>query len=636
MPKVGPVWSGSICHLPTQKKVGSRISLGNKRLDLGNFTLAPKTLLMEAINELNFPASASIIHKFARAIREIETSDIARDILNSPLQDLVSLDITRLFSIIEDAIEKTWAVKSRYSGSLLATACYKRISTPLGDGNHIKDSGFSSRFSPTNKIIKNSAARRPLTQSENKNKYIDYPNPADIIASINFNSFAERNEQAFLESAKRQGEIARLCQLSFKHHDEIVEKIIKIKSQKKLSLPTGRGGFNKYGLLSRNNFLSLNKENQLNFLLHLSEYHKWHEITPTNKEAYPLDSAELLLPKKHIDSQGSRKEILLSDYFLTASAVGACVVAIQNSTGLNSEVIESLSPNDIERSKYGYRLVGIKGKTDQIIEKEIFEKSTLKNEDIALTHKVAICGLELLLKNASNIEKYTHSKASSILLTINKKAPRNKVRIFSNIGVYKLIRAFCSYHEIINFDTRYLRELKLQTHSLSPEENIYTSQQLAGHTSPRTTETYTFTKVLSHLQMANIRRYMDMLAGSILWRTNRLGILEESGLTQRNIKLNLLFPIENLVTANRSIIDKWIDSGFKTKIHIGKDELTQCAIQFEYYKKNIDNIQQLNSKKFLEHHIPRIIACLAIHNVILMSQFASVYRSIRSDINAAK
>lgn len=227
MPKVSPVWSGSTCHLPTQKKVGSRISLGNKKLDLSNFTRAPDTLLMQAIGALNYPAPASLIHKFARAIREIETSNAARDILNTPLKELDSLDIARLFSIIEDTIEKSWAIKSIYSTSLLAMGPYKRISTPIGDGRQIRECGFSSRFSPTSKSIKNSAASIPLEPLSNKNRHIRKSSPSDIIATIDFNSFAERNEKAFLESAKRQGEIAKLCQITFDHHSSVVETIKK-------------------------------------------------------------------------------------------------------------------------------------------------------------------------------------------------------------------------------------------------------------------------------------------------------------------------------------------------------------------------------------------------------------------------
>lgn len=369
-------------------------------------------------------------------------------------------------------------------------------------------------------------------------------------------------------------------------------------------------------------------------MLQLSEELNWHIIAPQNEIPYHNDSAKNLFVLNHINSLGSRKEILLADHYLPTYVVGACVVAIQNATGLNSEVIESLSQNDIEKSKFGYRLVGIKGKTDQIVERELFEKSSISNEDIELSLKVAITGLELLLKNVKEIEKFTKIKVPSILATINKKSPRNEIRQFTQIGAYKLIKEFCQYHKILRFDTRYLRELKLQTHSLSPDENIYTSQQLAGHTSAKTTEIYTFTNVLSHLQMANIRRYMDMLAGSILWRTNRLGILEKSGLSKRKFKLDLLFPIDNLATTEKSMVDEWIESGFKSPVHIGKDELIQCSIQFEYYKRNIDNLPQINPKRFVEHDIPRILTCLALHKVILMSQFASIYRAIRSETNA--
>lgn len=633
---LSPIWSGSTCFLPTQKKVGSRISYGKKKIDLSGFDLGPDTLLMHAIAALKYPAAAAIIHKFARAIREITPSQSSRDILNSPLQNLLATDIARLFASIEDAIEKNWAKKYRYGNFLSATAPFKYISEPIGDGSQVGASGFASRFlTDKRKEAKDSAAERLLRAEDSlktDNSSLKKSGPSSILDSIHFNSFTERNEKSFLASAKRHGEIAGLCQTVLTHHTEVAEKIKTIKSQTLFEMPNGHGGFNRQGLLSRGIYLSLPKDKQLRYLLYLVEKEKWHEITPQNATPYPTDCAIDLFIFKHINDIGTRKEILLSDYFLPEYVVGACCVAIQNATGLNTEVIESLSDNDIEKTKNGYRMVGIKGKTDQVVEREIFENSKIDNEDLAFANETGRLALELLLENAAKIKIVLKQKSIPLLTTLHRTSPRGKTRKFSQVGAYKLILAFCRYNKIQAFDTRYLRELKLQTHSLSPDENIYTSQQLAGHTSAQTTEIYIFTKVLSHLQMANIRRYMDMIAGSILWRTNRTGALTESGLNNRGFNLNLLFPIPNHHTDEVAVIDKWIESGLSSKITIGKDELAQCAIQFEFYRKNIENLPQSNPKYFVEHHLPRMLICLALHKVILTSQFAPIYRAIRRQV----
>lgn len=620
---MGPTFEGTSCVLPHLKKAGRHLGHGSVRVDLSAFSMAPDSLLMLVIASSHYPLSASHSFKFRRALQAICNNPVAVKILNSRPCELSSRDVIHLFNCIEDEIQLHWGKSSKRDGSGQARHLLLAFPDVLSDGATIRTCGFKTRFkAPARKQQKTSSSLTPFYKNKNEPSE---STPSDLFLNIQFNSFEERNKQAFTASKKRNEKIAALCLDSFSQYKAASDLILNEKARGNIDLKLVRS--RRVGRLSRTSFKGLNEDEQLRYLVNLIESENWYAGTPIDLSDYPLDKIEKLAFNQRIDTNKIRKELLFCDYYLPKSVVAACCVAIQNDTALNTEVIESLTAGDIEKTKKGYKITGVKGKTDQIISKEIPINNS-EPEGVDISGEAGIKAIQLLLSNAENIKKNLGIEFIPLLSTLNLRFHTRKPIQFTQQCAYDLIRFFCKSHDLINFNTRYLRHLTLQTHSLSPAGNIYSTQALANHASISTTDDYIFTTVLSSLYTANIRRFMDMMAASILWRTNRNGLLEKSGLNKRGFDLNILFPLKWSENNGDSMIDHWIDSSFKEKISLGLDEFYQNKIQYEYYIQNIQKLSGENYTQFVYKHLPRILTCISLHRIILLSPFAHFYRNI--------
>jgi hypothetical protein len=293
---------------------------------------------------------------------------------------------------------------------------------------------------------------------------------------------------------------------------------------------------------------------------------------------------------------------------------------------VNTDVISGLTRSDVEKTKRGYRFVGLKTKTDQIQGRDVEEPTEDGQQKLHATSSAAVRAFDLLLKNAETIERIHGRTFVPLVICLNLQFHKAEHLAFSEKGAWLLIQIFCKLHNINAFDTRYLRHLGLQTHVLSPEGSIYSAQALAGHANINTTLMYIYTNVTRHLHLANIRRFMDMLAASILWRTGRIGLLEETGLDKRGFNLQLLFPLEGDDETEKSTVDEWLESDCTKSISVGLDELHQCAAQYGYYLENLQTLPQRNPHRFTVVHVPRILTCYALRNIILASPYAAAYR----------
>lgn len=628
----GPRWSGSVCELPTRKAVGGVSQLARLSLDLRSFSRRPDSFLRLAIENQSFPMQHAIANKFQRALREISQDAAAVGILNSRPKDLTFHDVKQLFGLIEDKVAGWGTEKSRHSMAAHALKALREMPEPLGDGTTAFTCGFTTRF-PSPPRSKQHAAERPFKRASGEVDSAvhaeDGVAPALLIDAIRFNSLAERDSKAYQLGAERQTEIAKLCIATFERHDSLVQALLRANAAGLPELGSRcyaikeKGGRGKRSVLVR-----LSADDQLRVVLYLMARDERHLRVPSG-QALPLTGISLLdeaFPADWLLTPARRLELLMSTHYLPAHIVATCLAAIQNDQPVNTEVLSSLTRGDVRRTRRGYRFVGIKGRTNHIVGREAEAHEARDSERLHFTSTAAIRAFDLLLQNAASIEEHLGITFVPLLSCQNLHYAKGTKVTFKVKTPWELLQLFCDFHGLSRFNTRYLRDLGLQTHVLSPEGNIYSAQALAGHADIGTTEIYVYTHVIRYLHMSNIRRFMDMLAASILWRTGRTDMLEQSGLGARGFELQLLFPLPDTDGDEPAVVDQWIRSNYQTQISLGLDELQQCAAQYQYYVECLPTLAQRNAYQFISMHVPRILTCLAMREVVLASPYSAFYR----------
>lgn len=477
----GPAWKGSWCVLPTRHSASGKQVYGSLHLDLKAFSRLQGSFLRLAIDSQSYPLHRAVGNKFQRALQEISGDPTAVEILNSAPDLLTAADIGRLFSVIEGKVA-TWGKVSRYTMAQHALKVLREMPERLGDGTTASESGFSTRFEMPTRSAKAHAAERPLRKPASPIEgggHAEVAEPPPLIDAIQFHSLAERDSKAYGAGTRRQEEIAELCLKCFAQHDELVQRLKAAKAAGVPQLNSRQTGIGNGGLMDPNVLLRLPEGDQLQVILHVMEREKFHIASPTLCGHLPLEGLKFLeryLPDGLHVSHGLRRELLLSDYYLPAHVIAACVVALQNDKLLNTEVIFSLTSGDVEKSKKGYRFTGVKGKTGQIQSREVnLPDPAAPPKALHFTNQAAVRALDLLLAHAQTIEHFQKRSFVPLVSCLHQKFPKGPKLVFIRKSAWHLIQVFCGHNNINRFDTRYLRHLALQTHVLSPEGTPYSA-----------------------------------------------------------------------------------------------------------------------------------------------------------------
>lgn len=627
------LWTASGCVIPSRKTEAGRTIYGHFPIELPEFNLAPTSFLRQALEHLSFPVQVSVLGPIRRALDALRLDEEAIRILNSSPQKLDSSDLRSLFAKIDSASEG-WGKKSLADTRRHARKPYFECPVRLSDGNLPKKCGFRTAAPGKRRPRK---ALKIGTAAELQ----DYQRPEGeptipMLDALQFNSLQERNSAAHAAGLKAQTDLLSSIESTFDLHQKWVERIRLLKTNglsndipRRIRTTLEAGGSPKPKALKK-----LPEEIQLSILLYITERDGLHQGNPSRSESksFPIAIAELselspLLPKK---TARYAREALLADYYLPRHVVTAAMLAIQAETWLNTETIVSMTSSSLRKTKRGYEFTGLKGRTDQ------FQNGLIRNErdgqPPSFESKAAVAAIDMLLENIGKIERYLGKTDLPVLSSLSLLFKTGK-HSFSVTNPLTAIAEFCQLHGRASFDTRFLRNLGVQVDYLSPEGSIFRAQVTLGHAELATTEDYLRTNVIHFLHQANIRRYMDMLAASILWRTGRTGLLEKHGLHTRNFKLDLLFPLDDAAPSeSNSVIERWIESSGKAEIAIGLDEMEQCALQHQHYLREIHNLTQ-NRLAFIRMHIPRILCCVAMRQIFLTSTHASLYKKIEETFN---
>lgn len=635
LPRDNMTWTRSTIYLPSRSKKHQVLSESQVLIENERIRAEKGSFLHEVLESAVYPLDSTTAGSFKRAVLWMAEDDSALQILRSRPQDLNASDIFYLFTLIDKKVSSL-KIASEYAMMIHCRRLFIQFPKRLGDDNLVSEIGYRSSI--------RHAPRSTKTQASEKfSQHIESPlAPVGQTHALNFNSFAERNQQAFKQGEMTKRFLAQLCEESISAHEVLVQEITVGKSANLNDLPLRTRKSLSKKTLSFKTFQKLPNEKKFKVALWYFEIKNYHLSRPGQLmlALTEIDELKRFSPKSRPATARECMELMLSDYYLPRNIIISCFIALQLETHLNAETITSLTLKSVQKSKDGYIITGTKSRVDAIISKSIDIETNKKREqelyqEVEITKSIAIKALQLLMNNAEAITRAFKVEDPLLLTHIRLTARKGSLRC-GPIRIDRALTAWCTHYNIPKFDSRYLRLLGAQVEYLSPDGNIYSVQAKLNHRDIGTTYTYLNTNINKWLHQSNIRRYMDMIAASIYWRTGRDEKLLRSGLNIRNFKTNLLFPIESGKSKSNNIVDQWLESAGSKIISMGIDEIQQCAYQFVFYKKQVEFLAGSNPAAFIKYHIPRILICLAMKRIINESIYANILREAEKNASTEK
>jgi hypothetical protein len=562
-------------------------------------------------------------------------------LLNASPQILDQRRIKRLFTLIEDVVAAEYEGSTRYTTSLSARYIFQLFPLPLGDGHGVKSCGFKTRF------------QAPLRNRGRHHTRVGETEEATApLRSIEFDTLQSLKANTNAKLVERKAPILQLCLEVLESHEQVV-------AQLRLAQESGLDGLPapmRRRLLAgfapeRKPFLGLGQQAKLQVALFL-----WG-ITGSLAVAKPYEdiaSSSRLRHKKWRNSRTvwlsdvplpnslalgedfeARREVLLSHICPTRKVAFICLVSLMAETGLNKQTLKGTKFRDIEPLSQGYRLRGVKLKTDQIQTRDVFSSVPELGDDNGFTvvSPLAVKALKVLLNASaeSPTDPQIPERAPLFrVLRLRLKGGSNQFKLLIESGVHSKLRRDNS---LWSFQLRSLRNLALQIHYTSPSGDVFSTAALAGHGSIDVTAQYLEETIISWMHESNINKFMKMLGATILWVVGREAKVEEHELKE-HVSKRLLFPLTGMAPQPRSsAVDDWISSMGTTSLTIGIDEIHHTAFQHNFYKRNLRDLAHANPTAFVKHHLPRAVVCEALRQLILASPHKGLLRAFEEAIH---
>jgi hypothetical protein len=588
-------------------------------LDLTPLQLTERSLLFAVLTELPCPVNMSYTNAFKRVYAALLANPRACEILRAPIDTLTEHDLSQLYSSIEDAIERR-GNKANNCESSHARGIFRLTTARLPGDKALHRKSDRSRF-PTGR---NRPPQKdgPLVTEPASGSLYNSP----ILAK--FDTFPERNKKALDDVIATKASVLEMCAAAFQKHEELVSLLNQARSSGITMLPAA---LQEKALLANptaNTVKRLPPEQQLQLALHLSDRDEYHRNAPGPGKVH-LSGCTALFPYSAKLSPRYLFEILLARHYLPKATQAACIIAIMTDTSWNKETVLDLRMPNVDMRNNKISLTAVKAKSNTIQRAELENSDSNPDNYIKeVAHPVAAKAVRLLMAHAEAVEKYTNHSNPPLVCGFNRHDAG--VVIFDR---YSLIPVFSELFALMQakpFPVKNLRNLGAHIDFLSEGGNIFTTQALLGHSNANQTLEYLKTTLIHRLLEANTRRFMNKMAASILWACGSTGRLEELNISEDDIQ-PALFPASHL-SQEKSVADEWFESSMTRTVSIGVSELRHCALQFAFYMSNFQRLISDNPRRFLSLHLPRVIFCLTLRRVILVSAHAGLFKEIVKEL----
>ncbi|WP_406868128.1 hypothetical protein [Paraburkholderia fungorum] len=627
------VWSKRTLKLSCIRTRGDVETPVTRTLDLVGTGYRRGGLLEEMLASSECPISYLRSYKLVRLLNGAAHDPVVKHIFNTATAKLFPRDLSKLLSHLDDVLDGYGGVtQSSDIGNIRHFLVQCR--TPLADGELIKNIKLSSRHK---EVRRTKAPEHDVYV----NDIFDENFLAKELTSIDFDDLAERDEKAKAILQKSVAETRAVCEQIIKRHDKLVEHLERLSSTElPKSIPTRIRNAVARGSQPRRNFWGqISPED----LLHLHTYvidkaksHQGHRIPAIFPERLNQFWSLPNCLKQETTS------MLLSRHYLPRTVVTACVILLLDNIGWNWATLMTINLENIVEDDSGYTIQGVKHKTGQIQKTELTDLPEADDNDLPddeeedeleegfstlppkkVTDPLCLHALELLMQHRRNIDKYFKPKSNSIFVSM-RFAMRNSPTFLFDVGKLPgYLKKFCRLTGLEEFSFSDLRHRAAHTRYLATGRDIVQTQLFLGHAAADVTTVYLNSTIIRLLGEANLLKYVTLLSDCVFYATGRKDTLDAKQLARVKKNNLLLFPPSTLEDKGVDCIaDRWVDSFGKMPFRIGKPEIAHIALQYRLYTRNLPALVQAGHERFVARHLPRIVFCCALYQVVAIGPLA--------------
>ncbi|MDP3210963.1 hypothetical protein [Methylotenera sp.] len=442
----------------------------------------------------------------------------------------------------------------------------------------------------------------------------------ESISATPFSSITELNEKVKMAYNERLKEILNACEKDIDQHIEYVEKFHQIKKVP-LSKHYEDSFVNRIGSGHKSATSKSNLTGHCDArLIEVRELYKADNLDffwRKDNRFYPASSVEYYGFYRFTTSGqrfygGSSKRIgeKLFGYFLPTRVLLACQIVLMVATASNSASIRSLSRERIQETSDAFYLECLKTKTNKIIRPKIDKRF----------NPLAVKVINLLLQHDRNIGQFGWKRNSDSVFSVLENSGEGF--IFELYTYSSNLEYFRKWHGLEPFLIEDVRDLAAQLDYVTHKDPFRT-QALLGHRNLATTDDYLKGNVIGLLNRANVAEFMRRLAPSIVYSISP-SMVREHGFDADKVDTNLLFPVSNYDDVTNAHSDRWLMNMDGYRFRIDAESIKHCAYQLHYYKVHLDTLITANELRFVSYHLPRILFCRALYNLIKASEYGNL------------
>ncbi|WP_413657857.1 hypothetical protein [Paraburkholderia phenoliruptrix] len=627
------VWSKRTLKLSCIRTRGDVETPVIRTLDLVGTGYRRGGLLEEMLASSECPISYLRSYKLVRLLNGAAHDPVAKHIFNTTTAKLFPRDLSKLLSHLDDVLDGYGGItQSSDIGNIRHFLVQCR--TPLADGELIKNIKLSSRHK---EVRRTKAPEHDVYV----NDIFDENFLAKELTSIDFDDLAERDEKAKAILQKSVAETRAVCEQIITRHDKLVEHLERLSNTElPKSIPTRIRYAVARGSLPRRNFWGqISPED----LLHLHTYvidkaksHQGHRIPAIFPEKL---NQFWSLPNCLRQETTS---MLLSRHYLPRTVVTACVILLLDNIGWNWATLMTVNLENIIEDDSGYTIQGVKHKTGQIQKAALTDLPEADDNDLPddeeedeleegfstlppkkVTDPLCVHALELLMQHRRNIDDNFKPKSNSIFVSM-RFAIRNSPTFLFDVGkLPEYLKKFCRLTGLEEFSFSDLRHRAAHTRYLATGRDIVQTQLFLGHAAADVTTVYLNSTIIRLLGEANLLKYVTLLSDCVFYATGRKDKLDAKQLARVKKNNLLLFPPSTLEDKGVDCVaDRWVDSFGKMPFRIGKPEIAHIALQYRLYTRNLPALVQAGHERFVARHLPRIVFCCALYQVVAIGPLA--------------
>ncbi|MHB9839671.1 hypothetical protein Q8F57_033160 [Paraburkholderia terrae] len=636
------VWTESTLTLACiKRRIGVELPV-SKTLDLSSTGYRPGGLLEEMLADSECPVDDIRADHLFRLLRRATSNPEVLRIFNTAPGLLFQRDLSKLISALDDVIDGYNVLHKSHpirNVKHFLIQCRNR----LADGELIKNVKLTSRH-------KDTKPNKAPAHYVYINDVFDDNFLATEVGSIDFETLAERDEKAKALLQQSLADARSVCKKIIERHEQLVEKL---ESLSATPLPSTiparsrnavkRGGTAKTEVCKR-----LCPDN----LLHLHTHTIDGACAITGKRVSLYGIRRLAdfwsLPNCQ---EGEYFSMLLSRHYLPRSVVTACAILLLIEIGWNWPTLLTVNLSNIIEDEFGYTLQGVKHKTGQIqkanlnelpdaeFDDDFDEESAVEgqatkapNPAKIISDALSVKALSLLIQHRKNIDENFDIQSQSIFVSMRFRDRNSTTFVFGVGRQSEYLKLFCALTGLDEFTFNDLRHRAAHTRYLATGRDIVQTQLFLGHAAADVTTVYLNSTIVRLLGEANLLKYVMLLGDCVYYATGRKEKLDAKRLARVEKNNLLLFPPSTLEDQGVDCVaDRWVESFGTTPFLIGEPEIAHIALQYRLYTRNLTALVQANHERFVAKHLPRIVFCCALYQVVANGPLSHVLKRIEAE-----